>query len=132
MAEQIALDPNFRRMAETMGGQMTGAGAAPSRTVSHRGVRMCSLGVSSICWRSFNSCRFVSHTCERASAVSQGPPAVDPAQYMQAMQGMMQNPEFMAMAERLGSQMMRVRSAACPTNTRVARGDQLKREYRRQ
>lgn len=29
---------------------------------------------------------------------------------MQAMQGMMQNPEFMAMAERLGSQMMRVRA----------------------
>lgn len=29
MAEQIAQDPNFRRMAETMQGQMVGGAAAP-------------------------------------------------------------------------------------------------------
>lgn len=59
-------------------------------------------------------------------------PAVDPAAYMQAMQGMMSNPQFMQMAERLGTQMMQVRalfwrrSGACwarigPTLTRRRR-----------
>ena len=37
-------------------------------------------------------------------------PAVDPAAYMQAMQGMMSNPQFMQMAERLGTQMMQARA----------------------
>ena len=37
-------------------------------------------------------------------------PAVDPAAYMQAMQGMMSNPAFMQMAERLGTQMMQARA----------------------
>ena len=38
-------------------------------------------------------------------------PAIDPAAYMQAMQGMMSNPQFMQMAERLGTQMMQARAA---------------------
>ena len=38
------------------------------------------------------------------------PPAIDPAAYMQAMQGMMSNPQFMQMAERLGTQMMQARA----------------------
>jgi hypothetical protein len=48
-----------------------------------------------------------------AGAGGDGPatPAVDPAAYMQAMQGMMSNPEFMHMAERLGTQMMQARAA---------------------
>jgi hypothetical protein len=37
-------------------------------------------------------------------------PAMDPAAYMQAMQGMMSNPQFMQMAERLGTQMMQARA----------------------
>jgi hypothetical protein len=37
-------------------------------------------------------------------------PAIDPAAYMQAMQGMMSNPQFMQMAERLGTQMMQARA----------------------
>jgi hypothetical protein len=34
------------------------------------------------------------------------PPGVDPAQAMEAMQGVMKNPAFMQMAEKLGTQMM--------------------------
>lgn len=47
-----------------------------------------------------------------AAGDSPATPAVDPAAYMQAMQGMMANPEFMQMAERLGTQMMQARRAA--------------------
>eukprot|EP00238_Polyblepharides_amylifera_P008119 CAMPEP_0196585040 /NCGR_PEP_ID=MMETSP1081-20130531/49352_1 /TAXON_ID=36882 /ORGANISM="Pyramimonas amylifera, Strain CCMP720" /LENGTH=347 /DNA_ID=CAMNT_0041906457 /DNA_START=95 /DNA_END=1138 /DNA_ORIENTATION=+ len=41
-----------------------------------------------------------------------GAPQMDPAQYMQAMQGVMQNPAFMNMAERLGQQLMQDPSMA--------------------
>lgn len=40
-------------------------------------------------------------------AAAAAPPALDPSAYMNAMQGMMTNPEFLQMAERLGTQMMR-------------------------
>jgi hypothetical protein len=47
-------------------------------------------------------------------------PAVDPAAYMQAMQGMMSNPEFMHMAERLGTQMMQARQRCKRTRATAA------------
>lgn len=38
-----------------------------------------------------------------------GAASFDPAQYMQAMSGVLQNPAFMQMAEKLGSQIMQAR-----------------------
>ena len=40
-------------------------------------------------------------------------PPIDPDQYAQAMSGVLQNPQFMQMAEKLGQQIMSVRSASC-------------------
>jgi hypothetical protein len=53
----------------------------------------------------------LAHANAGAGGDAPATPAVDPAAYMQAMQGMMANPEFMHMAERLGTQMMQAREA---------------------
>ena len=42
----------------------------------------------------------------------------DPSQYMQAMSGVLQNPNFMQMAEKLGTQIMSVRGS--PTRTALS------------
>ena len=53
----------------------------------------------------------LAHANAGAGGDAPATPAVDPAAYMQAMQGMMANPEIMHMAERLGTQMMQARTA---------------------
>lgn len=59
----------------------------------------------------------LAHVAEGGTAT----PAVDPAAYMQAMQGMMSNPAFMQMAERLGTQMMQARAPQLRPITAVER-----------
>lgn len=41
-------------------------------------------------------------------APAEGPPALDPDQYAQAMSSVLGNPEFMQMAEKLGQEIMGV------------------------
>ena len=76
MAKQIAEDPAFKAMAENMQASMAAGGALPGMPPGAGG------GVPGM------------------------PPGVDPKQAMEAMQNVMQNPAFMQMAEKLGTQMM--------------------------
>ena len=48
-------------------------------------------------------------------AGSRGAPPVDPSNYAEAMSGVLQNPQFMEMAEKLGQQIMQV--CADPAST---------------
>ena len=78
MAKQIAEDPAFKAMAENMQASMAAGGALP-RHAPRR-------------WRRPRRARHA--------------PGIDPKQAMEAMQNVMQNPAFMQMAEKLGTQMM--------------------------
>lgn len=80
MAEQIAQDPNFTQMAQAM---QAGVGGVPGMP------GMPGAG---------------------AGGPAGGPPAgVDPAAYTSMMSGVLQNPQFVEMAEKLGQQIMQVR-----------------------
>ena len=79
MAKQIAEDPSFKTMAENMQSAMANGGM-PGMLGGAGGA---------------------------AAAGPMGmPPGLDPAAAMEAMQGVMQNPAFMQMAEKLGKSMM--------------------------
>jgi hypothetical protein len=47
---------------------------------------------------------------------SEGVPQLDTNQYINAMQQVMQNPQFMTMAERLGNALMQASFLSCPSN----------------
>lgn len=82
MAEQIAQDPSFTQMAQAMQAGMGGMGGMPSIP-----------GMPG------------------AGAGAGGAPGagMDPAAYTDMMSGVLQNPQFVEMAEKLGQQIMQVR-----------------------
>ena len=82
MAEQIAQDPSFAQMAQAMQSGMGGMGGMPGMPGAGAG----------------------------AGAPAGAPPGgMDPAAYTNMMSGVLQNPQFVEMAEKLGQQIMQVR-----------------------
>ena len=79
MAEQIAADPAFAQMTSALQDSLLGGGAAAA--VGGGGAVGGGAGA---------------------------PPALDPAKYAEAMQSVMQNGQFLQMAETLGKQIMEV------------------------
>ena len=93
MAEQIAQDPSFAQMAQAMQanmGAMMGGAAPPAAPTSNR-----------------------SAAAEEPAMPGgmPGMPGMDPGAYSSMMSGVLQNPQFVEMAEKLGQQIMQV---SCP------------------
>uniref|UniRef100_A0A061S6A5 Ankyrin repeat domain-containing protein 2 n=1 Tax=Tetraselmis sp. GSL018 TaxID=582737 RepID=A0A061S6A5_9CHLO len=88
MAEQIAQDPAFSQMTKTLQESMAGLVTPGAEgDVSQAGTQ--------------------STASETEASNSSGPqPHFDPTKYMDAMTNVLQNPQFMQMAEKLGQQIM--------------------------
>ena len=98
MAEKIAEDPNFAQMAQAMqanmGGMMGGSPGAPAPATPGRGANTAeSTGVPDM---------------PGMPGMAGGMPGMDPAAYANMMSGVLQNPQFVEMAEKLGQQIMQV------------------------
>ena len=110
MAEQIAQDPNFAQMAQAMqanmggmAGAMTGGAPAPATPGRSPSAASEPNGVPGM---------------PGIPGMAGGMPGgMDPAAYANMMSGVLQNPQFVEMAEKLGQQIMQVPSAGhvlCP------------------
>lgn len=102
MAEQIAQDPNFAQMAQAMqanmgamagGGGMTGGAPAPATPGRSPTAAAEPNGVPQV---------------PGMPGMGGGMPGMDPAAYADMMSGVLQNPQFVEMAEKLGQQIMQV------------------------
>ena len=93
MAEKIAQDPSFAQMAQAMqanmGAMMGGAGGPPPAPTG-RGASGASADESGL------------------PGGMPGMPGMDPSAYANMMSGVLQNPQFVEMAEKLGQQIMQV------------------------
>ncbi len=90
MAEQIAQDPSFAQMAQAMQanmGAMMGGATPPEAPTSARGAAAPE---------------------EPAMPGMPNMPGMDPSAYANMMSGVLQNPQFVEMAEKLGQQIMQV------------------------
>lgn len=98
MAEQIAQDPSFAQMAQAMQGNMAammGGAAPPAVPASTRGAAA------------------EEPTTPGMPAGMPGMPGgMDPSAYANMMSDVLQNPQFVEMAEKLGQQIMQVVSPA--------------------
>ena len=100
MAEQIAQDPTFAQMAQAMQANMGGmagggTGGAPAPATPGRSPTGAAEpnGVPEM---------------PGMPGMGAGMPGMDPAAYANMMSGVMQNPQFVEMAEKLGQQIMQV------------------------
>ena len=96
MAEQIAQDPSFAQMAQAMQanmGAMMGGAAPPAAPTSNR------------------SAAAEEPAMPGGMPGMPGMPNMDPGAYANMMSGVLQNPQFVEMAEKLGQQIMQV---SCP------------------
>lgn len=96
MAEQIAQDPSFAQMAQAMQanmGAMMGGAAPPEAPTSTR------------------SAAAEEPAMPGGMPGMPGMPGMDPSAYANMMSGVLQNPQFVEMAEKLGQQIMQV---PCP------------------
>ena len=92
MAEQIAQDPNFAQMAQSMQANMGSMmGGAPAQATSGRGASTAE-----------------SDAAPGIPGAAGDMPGLDPAAYANMMSGVLQNPQFVEMAEKLGQQIMQV------------------------
>lgn len=93
MAEQIAQDPSFAQMAQAMQanmGAMMGGAGPPEAPTSTRGAAPAEPAMPGM------------------PPGMPGMPGMDPSAYANMMSGVMQNPQFVEMAEKLGQQIMQV------------------------
>lgn len=95
MAEKIAQDPSFAQMAQAMQASMGGGGGVPAPATPGR---------SSTSAAEPNGVPNMAGLPGMAGAM----PGMDPAAYANMMSGVLQNPEFVNMAEKLGQQIMQV------------------------
>ena len=103
MAESIAQDPNFAQMAQAMQANLGGMGAAAGGGVT----------APATPGRSSNSAAEPNGVPGMAGlpGMAAGMPGMDPAAYANMMSGVLQNPQFVEMAEKLGQQIMQVTAA---------------------
>lgn len=90
MAEQIAQDPAFAQMTKTLQESMAGLVNPPAE-----GTPEAAMAGSA------------------PSGQGAPDPSFDPTKYMDAMTNVLQNPQFMQMAEKLGQQIMQVTMQRC-------------------
>ena len=98
MAEQIAQDPSFAQMAQAMQGNMAammGGAAPPAAPASGRGPAAEEAGIPGM-----------------PAGMPGMPGGMDPSAYANMMSDVLQNPQFVEMAEKLGQQIMQVPSHA--------------------
>ena len=88
MAEQIAQDPAFAQMTKTLQESMAGL-VSPDAAAAGPDAAMAGPDAA-------------------AAAAAAADPNFDPAKYMDAMTNVLQNPQFMQMAEKLGQRIMQV------------------------
>ncbi len=100
MAEQIAQDPSFAQMAQAMQanmGAMMGGAAPPEAPTSTRSAAAEEPAMPG--------------GMPAGMPGMPGMPGMDPSAYANMMSGVLQNPQFVEMAEKLGQQIMQV---TCP------------------
>ena len=86
MAEQIAQDPAFAQMTQALQASISTAGGDHAQVADAP-----------------------EEAVENVAHAPPGMPAMDPQKYADAMQNLMQNPQFMEMATKLGNQLISVR-----------------------
>lgn len=102
MAESIAQDPNFAQMAQAMQANLGGMGG---------GAAGGGVSAPATPGRSPNSAAEPNGVPNMAGLPGMAggmPGGVDPAAYADMMSGVLQNPQFVEMAEKLGQQIMQV------------------------